>query len=194
MVDEVIPGDGETVSICPWCSAPYSGDREDCPSCGATLGGDVAPDASLPGLTAIDASAIVRGKEPPKRQRNRFLSWLSGDYPEEATSPANSTALARPDDEVRREMLRLELEAEVARLQAEANALAAEAAAEGRAPAASPEDAAAAEAVEDQLDEIEEELDEIEAELEADPPAETTTDAASEGPAQAVTDPPAQPA
>lgn len=132
MTDQTVSGGGTTLSICPWCSATYAGDPENCPSCGATLTGDAAGDSSLPGLTTIDAAAIVGAKEPVKRSRNRLLSWISGEYPEDAPTPTEASALAPPDLEVRREILRLELEAEVANLQAEADAMLADAAVEGR--------------------------------------------------------------
>jgi hypothetical protein len=80
--------------------------------------------------------------------------------------------LALPDVEVRREILRLELEAEVANLQAEADALKADAAIEGRLPEASPEDAAAAETVVTEIAAVESGLDEVQAELEADTASE----------------------
>ena len=60
------------------------------------------------------------------------MSWLSGDYATDLPSKAEQAAIAPPDLDVKREILRLELEAEVANLQAEADALRAEAAAEGR--------------------------------------------------------------
>jgi hypothetical protein len=136
MVDQGDSGPALTseASICPWCSASYTGEPDTCPSCGAALAVDPATDPALPGLTAIDAAAIVRAKAPVARSRNRFLSWISGDYPEDVPSPVEAGALAPPDAEVRREMLRLELAAEVANLQAEAEALIAEATLEGRAP------------------------------------------------------------
>jgi hypothetical protein len=102
---------------------------EACPSCGATLVGGA--DESLPGLTAVDPVAIVRSKQPV-RTRSRLMSWLSGDDGEIIVTPAEGQALAPPPDDVRREMLRLELEAVVANLQAENEAIMAEAAAEGR--------------------------------------------------------------
>ena len=142
MADDPTTGGGPTASICPWCSATYQGDPENCPSCGATLTGEGATDPSLPGLTAIDAAAIVRSKEPVKKPRNRLLSWISGDYPEDAPSEADAGALAPPDLEVRREMLRLEIQAEVANLQAEADAMLADAAVEGRMPVGAVPDAA----------------------------------------------------
>ncbi|HEY6014952.1 MAG TPA: hypothetical protein VIU37_13135 [Candidatus Limnocylindrales bacterium] len=82
-------------------------------------------------MTAIDAAALVRSKSTPQ-PRNRLLSWISGDYQADVPSKAEAQAIAPPDDEVRREILRLELEAHVASLQAEADAIRSEAAAEGR--------------------------------------------------------------
>lgn len=134
MVDDTQPVPESTVSVCPWCSANYTGDPENCPSCGAALTVDPATDPALPGLTAIDAAAIVRAKTPVARSRNRLLSWISGEYPDDAPSATEAGALAPPDLDVRREMLRLELQAEVANLQAEADALLAEAGIEGGAP------------------------------------------------------------
>jgi hypothetical protein len=139
MVDDTLSSGESAERICPWCSATYTGDPEDCPSCGAALSVDPTTDTSLPGLTAIDAAAIVRAKTPVTRPRNRILSWISGEYPDEVPSAAEAGALAPPDLDVRREMLRLELEAEVANLQAEADSLLAEATVEGRVPAALPE-------------------------------------------------------
>ena len=138
MADETLSGGESTASICPWCSATYTGDPEDCPSCGATLAADPAIDPSLPGLTSIDAAAIVRATQQAPKSRNRLLSWISGEYPEEGASATEAAALAPPELEVRREILRLELEAEVADLQAEADALRSEAVFEGHPIAATP--------------------------------------------------------
>jgi hypothetical protein len=168
MVEETLSGGGSAASVCPWCSATYAGTPDNCPSCGATLEGEVT-DPSLPGLTAIDAAAIVRAKQPTSRPRNRLLSWISGEYPEEAGSPGDAAALAPPDLEVRREMLRLELEKEVAALRAEADAIQAEATVEGRAEDATPEDAAAAERIATEVEAIEAELDKVDVELDTDP-------------------------
>ena len=99
-----------------------------CPSCAAVLISDEEPD--LPGVTEVDAK-ILRGEKPPP-PRNRLLSWISGDYPDQASSPADAQAVAPPDPEVQREIRRLEYEAEVASLQAEADALLSEAVVEGR--------------------------------------------------------------
>jgi hypothetical protein len=100
-----------------------------CASCGANLVPDGDP--NVPGLTAVDAASIIRSKSP-QQPRSRLLSWLSGEYATDLPSKAEQQAIAPPDLDVRREILRLELEAEVANLQAEADALRAEAAAEGR--------------------------------------------------------------
>jgi hypothetical protein len=130
MVDDIQP-DTVAPSVCAWCSAPLPSPAPDhCPSCGAILTGEQAE--ALPGITAIDAKAILRGTPTTVRPKNRLLSWINGDYPEDAISPADAKALELPDPAVKREMLRLELEGEVANLKAQADALVAEAAAEGR--------------------------------------------------------------
>lgn len=132
MADDIATGDAAPVPRCMWCSAPLPSDSEvTCPSCGATLIEE--GDKQVPGVTAIDAEAIVRaGRDRPK-PRSRLMSWISGDYTEEEKPPPPGS-LAPPPPEVRREMLRLELAAEVANLQAEAGAIAAEAAVESGEP------------------------------------------------------------
>jgi hypothetical protein len=121
----------QPAGVCPWCSAALQAPSPArCPSCGAALISDV--DESLPGLTAIDAGAIVRAKQTAIRPRSRLLSWLSGDEGDDVFTKAEGKALEPPDLEVKREIFRLELEAEVANLQAENEAIMAEAVAEGR--------------------------------------------------------------
>jgi hypothetical protein len=120
-----------TAEHCPWCSAEIAPALSNCPACGAALAGD--SEASLPGVTALDPDAITRGtKVATPQRRSRLLSWISGDYDEGAEKPAAPGSLSPPPFEVRREMLRLEIEAETALLQAETDALAAEAALEAR--------------------------------------------------------------
>jgi hypothetical protein len=121
---------------CTWCSAvlPPNHTASTCPSCGATLKGE--GEAAVPGLTAIDADAILRnarGTNKPK-SRSRLLGWISGDYESEGTEGAAPGSLSPPPVEVRREMLRLELEAQVANAQAEVEAMAADAAIESGTP------------------------------------------------------------
>lgn len=117
-------------AVCPWCSAALTEGATECPSCGANLAPEGDP--NVPGVTTVDAASLLRSKSAPQ-PRSRLLSWISGDNTrEEVSSKAEAQALAPPDLDVRREIFRLELEAEVANLQAEADALWAEAAAEGR--------------------------------------------------------------
>ena len=130
MLDEATTG-GSSAPRCNWCSAVLPSDHETvCPSCGATLLGE--GDAAVPGLTAIDAEAILRNARAAKaKPRSRLLGWISGDYDADAgAAQAAPGSLAPPPAEVRREMLRLELEAQVANAQAEVESMAADAAVE----------------------------------------------------------------
>jgi hypothetical protein len=129
MLDDATQGGSATLPHCMWCSAELPSDHETvCSSCGATLIGET--DSQVPGVTAIDAEAIIKaGRAQKPRQRNRLMSWISGDY-EADEAPAPPGSLAPPPPAVRREMLRLELEAQVANLQAEAGAMAADEAVE----------------------------------------------------------------
>jgi hypothetical protein len=129
MVDPLRSGERPMTAICSWCSAEVSEGATECRSCGANLVPDGDP--NVPGVTAVDAASIIRSKST-SQPRSRLLSWISGEYQTDVPSKAEQQAIAPPDLEVRREILRLELEAEVANLQAEADALRAEAAAEGR--------------------------------------------------------------
>src|SRR6476469_7786046 len=133
MLDDATTGTGGSTPTprCNWCSAPLPSDHEEtCPSCGATLLGD--GDTSVPGLTAIDAEAILRSARAAKtKPRSRLLGWISGEYDEEAAgTTAAPGSLAPPSADVRREMLRLELEAQVANAQAEVGSMEADAAIE----------------------------------------------------------------
>jgi hypothetical protein len=130
MADPTLPTDRSADSVCPWCSASITPETATCPSCGAILIAE--EERELPGVTAVDL-AVLRGERKPPN-RSRLLSWISGEYPDD-DAPATATdaqALAPPDPAVQREILRLEIEAELANLQAEADALRSEAAAEGR--------------------------------------------------------------
>lgn len=117
-----------------WCSAELPSDNEvTCPSCGATLIGE--GDSPVPGVTAIDAQAIVRNAQVAKtKSRSRLMSWISGEYDDGGDGPAPPGSVSLPSPEVRREMLRLEIEAEVANLHAEAEAIASAAAVESLIP------------------------------------------------------------
>ena len=128
MADQTLPADTPSESICPWCSAAVVPGSPTCPSCGAILESD--EDRDVPGLTAVDLAALRPESKPASR--NRLLSWISGEYPDDAPSANEAQALAPPDAEVQREILRLELEAEVANLEAERDSLLSEAVVEGR--------------------------------------------------------------
>ena len=134
MLDDVTTDASAPLPRCMWCSAELPSDSEvTCPSCGATLIGE--GDNPGPGVTAIDAEAIVRGARATRpKTRSRLMSWISGEYDEDPENPAPPGSLSPPPPEVRREMIRLELEAQVANLQAEAGAMAAEAAVESGIP------------------------------------------------------------
>jgi hypothetical protein len=133
MLDDATTEPSAPLPHCMWCSAELPSDTEiTCPSCGATLIGE--GDNQVPGVTAIDAEALIRSARTPKpKQRSRLMSWISGEYADD-DKPAAPGSLSPPPPAVRREMLRLELEARVANLQAEAGAIAAEAAVESGTP------------------------------------------------------------
>jgi len=87
-------------------------------------------------VTRVDHEALLRSRTPPPKSRG-IIGWLSGEYQPEAARDAPGT-LAPPPEEVRREMLRLELaalEAEVQARRAELEAELADSGA-GKAPAA----------------------------------------------------------
>jgi hypothetical protein len=134
MPDELATEAAPTEARCTWCSAVLPDPAAaTCPSCGATLIGD-GETAGVPGLTAIDADAILRNARGTGRTKPRsgILGWISGEYPVDESAVATPESLAPPTADVRREMLRLELEAQVANAQAEVEAMAAdEAIAEG---------------------------------------------------------------
>jgi len=132
MDDQTLPADSQIDPVCPWCSAELVVDAAVCPSCGAILTSDEEHD--LPGVTTVDAKAARVEKRPGSR--SRLLSWISGEYgadtPTSADPGADAAALALPDADVQREILRLELEAEMARVQGEADSMVSDAMAEGR--------------------------------------------------------------
>lgn len=135
------------VARCPWCSAPLPATpAATCPSCGATLHGGAGADAPLPGVTTIDAEAILRARSEVSRPRSRLLSFLTGEIGEE-TGGADAASVKPPSDEVRREMLRLRRQAELAEIESEVALLEAQARlarGAGASPEASPPPDAAA--------------------------------------------------
>jgi hypothetical protein len=134
MLDDATAGASAAAPRCTWCSAVLPSDHEStCPSCGATLIGE--GDAQVPGLTAIDTDAILRNARAVQaKPRSRLMSWISGEVDDPDASPAPPGSLSPPPAEVRREMLRLELQAQVANAQAEVEAMQADAVVEDGKP------------------------------------------------------------
>ena len=120
MADDAVP-----MTSCPWCSEPLPAlGAADCPSCGAHLLED--PTVEVPGVTSVDPG-LLRAAAAPRKVKRTFGSLLVGDDDEiPPPTEAEMPALARPDADVRREMLRLEMEARLAALQAEVRMLDAE--------------------------------------------------------------------
>ena len=120
---------GETTT-CPWCSATVPVEAATCPSCGASLRD--AAEGDILGVTQVDPAAVIRSKGIKSA---RLAGWLGSDQPAEDSLGGK---VEPPSEEVRREMLRLELAA----LDAEIEAKAKEAAAQQALP---PDDAKAPE-------------------------------------------------
>jgi len=135
------------ITRCPWCSAELPAPNvEHCPSCGAALTSATGTEPQLPGVTSLDPQAIIRARSEVARPRSRILSFLTGEVPSDngaatnAGQPVDPASFAPPSDEVRREMLRLQIEAERADLEAEAVALKADALAQLGVPLAAIDD------------------------------------------------------
>lgn len=114
-------------SACPWCSAEVPAGRNTCPACGANL--VETGESAVPGLTAIDPEAVLRSVRTTGQpvRRNRILSLITGEEPEDGqAAPGSPTALAPPPPDVRREMLRMEIAAELSNLTAEVDSIAAD--------------------------------------------------------------------
>ena len=132
---------GESAT-CPWCSATIPAEAARCPSCGAALRDGA--DGDVLGVTQVDLAATSRlaRLKPPGRIAMLLGAERTTDDPE------LSGRIEPPSEEVRKEMLRLELaaidaeiEAKNAQLEAE-RALALEGEA-GELPAPSPDAAPA---------------------------------------------------
>jgi len=114
------------ITSCPWCSAKLPDPAvERCPSCGAALTAVADAPTDIKGVTTLDTEAIIRARSEVSRPQrsNRLLSFITGEVPVDTSTPANPEVFAPPPSDVRREMLRLQLEAERADLAAETVAL-----------------------------------------------------------------------
>jgi hypothetical protein len=117
------------ITRCQWCSAELPApDPECCPSCGAKLASAAGTEPQLPGVTTVDPEAILKAGSEAARPGSRILSFLTGDVSSSRTDgPVDSAPFAPPSDEVRREMFRLQIEAERGDIGAETVALKADA-------------------------------------------------------------------
>jgi hypothetical protein len=108
-----IVADAPTARRCPWCSELLPEDAtERCPACNANLVAE--GEARIAGLTEVEGATAARVRRADAPKRSKLLSWISGDVDEESSTVAPSApdALDPPDRDVRREMLRLKLEAQ----------------------------------------------------------------------------------
>jgi hypothetical protein len=113
-----------TESRCPWCSALLTdATAEKCPSCGAQLSHTSGSEPTLPGVTALDTEAILRARSDAGRSKGGILGFLTNRDLPEANGTESAESLAPPEDAVRREMLRLQIEAEQADAVAESVAI-----------------------------------------------------------------------
>ena len=112
-----------SITRCPWCSAELPvPDVEHCPSCGAALTTATGTEPDIRGVPPLAPAAILRPRSVGSRPRSRILSFITGETPVEVDEE-DAASFAPPSDAVRREMLRLQLEAERADLEAETIAL-----------------------------------------------------------------------
>jgi hypothetical protein len=99
---------------CPWCSQVLpAGETVRCPHCYANLVPDGEP--RVPGLTEVEGPTATKVRRAESPKRSKLLSWISGEVSDEplpAEAALAAEAVAPPPRDVRREMLRLQLEAE----------------------------------------------------------------------------------
>lgn len=102
----------DDTSTCPWCSATVPAEVAKCPSCGASLRDVVSEDVA--GVTQVDVAATSRLSrlKPP----GRVAMWLGAERTTE--NPELTGRIEPPSEEVRQEMLRLELAAIDAEIEA----------------------------------------------------------------------------
>ena len=100
--------DETTSRICPWCSTEIPAGAGACPNCAALVEGAVVPE--IPGLTAVDPGATLGPDEGRIPDDLDPKAWLLADH---NGTPADDAAFDPPSDEVRVEMRKMELEAEI---------------------------------------------------------------------------------
>jgi hypothetical protein len=108
-----IVADAPAARRCPWCSELLPAEATDrCPACKANLVAE--GEARIAGLTEVESPTATRVRRAETPKRSKLLSWISGDVDDDPTTvtPSAPDALDPPARDVRREMLRLQLEAE----------------------------------------------------------------------------------
>ena len=120
MADSAAAGEPLAVGRCPWCSSPLDDtSAPTCPSCGAALHAQVEGD--LPGVTEVDAMALAT----QRRARGGGVRALIGMTDDDTAGSPAGLLPEPPSDDVRREMLRLRIDALEAEIEAQTAALAA---------------------------------------------------------------------
>jgi hypothetical protein len=115
---------------CPWCSTPIPATVKACPKCGAIVEGSIAAD--IPGLTVVDPKASPDRADDPIRSNLGHDVWsdaafdatpgseagtgivaeTAADTAAEAAAEARE-AVEPPTEAVRKEMRKIEFEAEI---------------------------------------------------------------------------------
>jgi hypothetical protein len=93
---------------CPWCSASIPAGAATCPACGAAVESETTSD--VPGLTVVDPTAKLHDDEGMIPDSMDPMAWLRAGHGRQAV---HEDAVEPPSDAVRREMRRMELEAEI---------------------------------------------------------------------------------
>jgi len=116
---------------CPWCSTPNPAGTEKCSSCGAALVSVAGSnERSIVGLTEVDPGLIeheqwLRRLHEKRTDTNLLAQLFSPTTREEVpayrTGEIDASAIQPPDEEVRREIARLEAAQAEARARGEAN-------------------------------------------------------------------------
>jgi len=118
MAESSSAGEPIAVGRCPWCSAPLEDPSvATCPGCGAALHEQVEGD--LPGVTQVDALALAT----QRRERGKGVRALIGLTDEDTDGSPTRTVPEPPSEAVRREMLRLRIDALEAEIGARSAAL-----------------------------------------------------------------------
>ncbi len=111
--------DETTFRICPWCSTEIYAGAGACPNCGALVEGALVPE--IPGLTDVDPNATLEsdgGRISRDPDPNAWLEPGHDDAPADDPPAADHDApdhdaVQPPSEEVRLEMRKMELEAQI---------------------------------------------------------------------------------